>query len=97
MSAPPPQESCEESMKVLRNGIKKLNDIWEWAVIKVLIVVRYGITFTKSMSLRISYSLGIPLSYIACVLPVAGTFMVLGSIERLLNIVEISKRQEEER
>ncbi|MCI8809558.1 MAG: TRAP transporter small permease subunit [Oscillibacter sp.] len=58
------------------------------------IMLRYGVDFVKSMSLRLSYSLGIQLSYIVSVVPISGALILLGVLERLLKIGEISKEQE---
>ena len=57
-------------------------------------MLRYGEDFVKSMSLRLSYSLGIQLSYIVSVVPISGALILLGVLERLLKIGEISKEQE---
>lgn len=59
------------------------------------IMLRYGIDFTKSMALRMSYSLGIQLSYIVSVVPLSGCLIILGTVERILRISETSKEQEE--
>jgi len=58
------------------------------------IMLRYGIDFTKSMSQRLSYSIGLQLSYIVAVVPISGGLILLGAIERILKIGEISKEQE---
>ena len=47
------------------------------------------------MSLRMSYSLGVQMSYIVAVVPISGGLIILGVVERLLKIGEISKGQEE--
>ncbi len=59
------------------------------------VMLRYGIEFVKSMSLRMSYSLGVQMSYIVAVVPISGGLIILGVVERLLKIGEISKGQEE--
>jgi TRAP-type C4-dicarboxylate transport system permease small subunit len=56
------------------------------------VMVRYGIAFTESMTLRFTYALGIKMSYISCVLPVSGTLIITGSLERLLFLNEIGGR-----
>lgn len=58
------------------------------------IMLRYGIEFVKSMSLRMSYSLGVQMSYIVTVVPISGGLIILGVVERLLRIGEISREQE---
>lgn len=58
------------------------------------IMLRYGMDFVKSMSLRLSYSLGLQMSYIVVVVPISGGLIILGVVERLLRIGEISREQE---
>ena len=53
------------------------------------VLLRYGIRFTESMSIRFSFSLGIKMSYISCVLPVSGFLIITGSLERLLSLKEL--------
>lgn len=60
------------------------------------IMFRYGLDFVKSMDLRLSYSLGIKLSYITVVVPISGFLVLLATVERILKIVEISQPVEEE-
>ena len=52
------------------------------------VMVRYGIVFTESMAMRYTYSLGIKMSYISCVLPISGALIITGSLERLLFLNE---------
>lgn len=59
------------------------------------VMLRYGIDFTKSMALRLSYSIGLQLSYIVSVVPISGFLILLGTAERFLKIGEISKEREE--
>ena len=59
------------------------------------VMLRYGIEFVNSMSLRMSYSLRVQMSYIVAVVPISGGLIILGVVERLLKIGEISKGQEE--
>lgn len=58
------------------------------------VMLRYGVDFVKSMSLRLSYSLGVRMSYIVAVVPISGGLILLGGVERLLKIGEISREQE---
>ena len=59
------------------------------------IMLKYGIDFVRSMALRLSYSIGLQLSYIVAVVPISGALILLGTLERLLRIGEISRNQEE--
>ena len=60
------------------------------------VMLRYGVDFVKSMSLRLSYSLGVQMSYIVAVVPISGGLIILGGLERLLKIGKISREQEAE-
>ena len=60
------------------------------------VMLRYGVDFVKSMSLRLSYPLGVQMSYIVAVVPISGGLIILGGLERLLKIGKISREQEAE-
>ncbi len=58
------------------------------------IMLRYGANFVRSMALRMSYSIGVKMSYIVIVVPISGLLIILATLERLLRIKEISRPQE---
>ena len=59
------------------------------------VMVRYGINYVKSMALRLSYSVGVKMSYIVACVPISGVLILLGTLERLLRIDIVSKKQED--
>ena len=86
---------CNESA-IWSDGINLVLNILAIAAELVIgyIMLRYGANFVRSMALRMSYSIGVKMSYIVIVVPISGLLIILATLERLLRIKEISRPQE---